>query len=102
MIIPKGTLTTSLLSVRLSSKLMEREREKREREGEKEQYQLAYQDFMSWYIEVPGGTLVTVMTRVDLGPDIPHWAFLTLITATAIRSVNSLIKYVKSFENTKN
>jgi hypothetical protein len=60
-----------------------------------ETFVLGFQDFISWYVDMGDGTttLVTVM-RMDLGKDIPRWAFLStaeLVSVQAMKSIRSLV-----------
>lgn len=53
----------------------------------------AYQDMMGWFVPLEGGgTLLVFIMQVDLGPDIPQWAFFTALAATAVWSMNALNK----------
>lgn len=59
----------------------------------KEKHIKAYQDMMGWFVELKGGgTLLVFVMQVDLGPDIPHWAFFTAVAATAAWSMAALNK----------
>ena len=53
----------------------------------------AYQDMMGWFVPLEGGgTLLVFIMQVDLGPDIPRWAFFTALAATAVWSMAALNK----------
>lgn len=59
----------------------------------KEKHIKAYQDMMGWFVALEGGgTLLVFVMQVDLGPDIPHWAFFTAVAATAAWSMAALNK----------
>jgi hypothetical protein len=59
----------------------------------KERHMKAYQDMMGWFVPLEGGgTLLVFVMQVDLGPDIPHWAFFTAVAATAVWSMGALNK----------
>ena len=83
-IIQKGTKMCALLNVDISPSI-----NKNPFNGE---HTKAYQDFIAWYTDADKGgkTLLTIVMRVDLGSDIPRWAFLTTVAATGIRSMKSL------------
>jgi hypothetical protein len=62
----------------------------------KETHIHAYQDMMGWFIPLEsGGTLLVFLMQVDLGSDIPHWAFQTAVAATAAASMRTLNKLTK-------
>jgi hypothetical protein len=55
---------------------------------------------MAWYEEVNGEdgrkmTRLSIVMRVDLGQDIPRWAFLLTVASTGITSMQKLQKYAK-------
>lgn len=72
----------------------EKTRERQRQKDRKEKHIKAYQDMMGWFIPLPqsGGTLLVFVMQVDLGPDIPHWAFLTAVAATAAWGMDALNK----------
>lgn len=88
-VIPRGTLISALVSIKIDESSFNTITERGE------QFVLAYQDFMSWYIPEQYGTKLIVIMRVDLGKDIPRWIFLTTIAATGIWSVNALKKLLE-------
>ena len=114
--IPNGTLMNAMVNVnididalessqrgmswrkvlnRLSSsdrvELHKREEERQRRKDRNERHIKAYQDMMGWFVPLEqGGTLLVFVMQVDLGPDIPHWAFLTAVAATASWGMDAL------------
>ena len=66
--IPRGTLVSSLVSIRMDRELLEGK-------STKDKYVPATQEYFAWFAKVDGGTQMTVLTRVDLGIDIPRYVF---------------------------
>lgn len=84
--IPRGTITHAMSSVHFESS-------KVTTDG----YIQAYQDFVAWFIDdKEDGTILLVMTKLNLGKDIPKWAFLTTVALTGIWSMESLKTLTKT------
>lgn len=118
-LVPKGTLMNAMVNVNIDLDALvaptkgfswtkafqrfspgekdysnEKTRERQRQKDRKEKHIKAYQDMMGWFIPLPqsGGTLLVFVMQVDLGPDIPHWAFLTAVAATAAWGMDALNK----------
>mmetsp|Transcript_29866 Transcript_29866/g.42600 ORF Transcript_29866/g.42600 Transcript_29866/m.42600 type:complete len:361 (-) Transcript_29866:180-1262(-) len=88
--VPKRTIISSLMSVNIATNNNELKSDTN--------YVHAFQDFIAWFIDDgKGGTLLVILMRVDLGSDIPKWAFLTTVAATGVWSMRALIKLSKEF-----
>ena len=116
--IPKGTLMNAMVNVNIDLDALEapekrfslhnifnrispkdkiesdeRSKERQRQRDRKERHIKAYQDMMGWFVPLEsGGTLLVFVMQVDLGPDIPHWAFLTAVAATAAWGMDTLNK----------
>lgn len=85
-IIPAGTLVSSLINVNIKDdkpiyKL--------------DQYVHAYQDFVAWFLpndDDAASTKLMIVMKVDLGADIPRWAFLATVAATGVNSMQKMKK----------
>ena len=81
-VIRKNTKMSSLVSVKFKDKIQE---------INTEHYVWSYQDFIAWFVDDGnGGTILTIVMMVNLGEDIPTWAFLTTVAVTGISSMSSL------------
>ena len=86
--IPRGTPTTTLVNVVPTAEL----------HTQPDGYVTSYQDFVAWYRprvskfgeQVPGETELTIVMRMDMGKDIPHWLFLFIVGMTGQSSMRSL------------
>jgi len=80
--ITRGTLTSVLVNVNVAH----------EDESRNRKYVSAFQDFMAWFVEGEqhDTTVLVIVMRVDLGDDIPKWAFLSTVAATGISSMKAL------------
>ena len=88
--IPRGARISSLISVNLGLDLLGKCRDSLLCNTTTGGYIEAYQDFVAWFSEADGGSRIDIVMRVDLGRDIPHWAFLATIAATGIGSMSTL------------
>lgn len=99
--IKKGTLMNAVVNVNVNLNLNlgdERDSNQGEKSGKKggkkgsgERYIRAYQDMMGWFVPLEtGGTLLIGVMKVDLGPDIPRFAFKTALAATVTWSMTAL------------
>ena len=87
-LIPRGTPTTTLVNVVPTAEL----------HTPPDGYVTSYQDFVAWYRPrtnkfgepVPGETELTIVMRVDMGKDVPHWLFLFIVGMTGQSSMRSL------------
>lgn len=93
MLIPRGTMMSILVSVRMSDEFLDQRRVGAS-EKAKERYVQGFQDFVGWFLPVPGGTRLVLVMRVDVGADIPKWAFMAVVAATGIPAMRSLSDYV--------
>ena len=85
--IPKGTITQSLISIKLSTDYTSMITKT------DETTYVEYQDFIAWFVDDNlGGTNLLIVMRVDLGKDVPHWAFTTTVGAMGVWSMQSLMK----------
>lgn len=114
-VVPKGALMNAMVNVNIDIDALEasekkywrkmlgrlssgdrmeankREEERQRRRDRNEKHIKAYQDMMGWFVPLEsGGTLLVFVMQVDLGPDIPHWAFLTAVAATASWGMDAL------------
>ena len=92
-IIPKGTLISSLVTVRLGRDVAEGQKDKL---ITKDKYIAASQDYFAYFTKFDGGTKLTVLTRVEMGFDIPTWALQPTIISTVAWSLISLKKLVEN------
>eukprot|EP01036_Dinobryon_divergens_P022451 gene22451-30708_t len=89
--IDKGTIVSSLMSVTLP------------KDEDILGYVRSFQDFIAWFLDDgTGGTLLVILMRVDLGPDIPNWAFLTTVAATGVWSMHAMMKLSRNFPYVNN
>lgn len=93
MLIPKGTMMSVLVSVRMSQDFLD-QKQVGSSERARERYVQGFQDFVGWFVPVPGGTRMMLVMRVDVGADIPKWAFFAVVSATGIPAIRSLSKYL--------
>ncbi len=115
--IPRGTLQSTLLNVIPTDDL-----QSKSKNDESTSYVTAFQDFTAWFVPMkeakfdstplptpsssspsedltPTHTQLTIVMRVDLGRDIPHWIFLLVVGATGLRSMRSLTSLItKNFK----
>ena len=91
--IPKGTLISSLVAVRLGKDIAEGQKDKL---ISKDKYVAASQDYFAYFSKVDGGTKLTVLTRVEMGSDIPTWTMRPTIISTVAWSLTSLKKLVEN------
>jgi len=62
----------------------------------KSRYKRAFQDFVVWFHDIGDNcTLLDIVMKVDMGNDIPRWAFITTVSTTGIWAMNALNKLVK-------
>ena len=63
----------------------------------KSQYKRAFQDFVVWFHDIGDNcTLLDIVMKVDMGNDIPRWAFITTVSTTGIWAMNSLNRLVST------
>ena len=115
--IPRGTLQSTLLNVIPTADL-----NSKSNNDDSSSYVTAFQDFTAWFVPMrkastiatplpnpsslspsedltPTHTQLTIIMRVDLGRDIPHWVFLLVVGATGLRSMRSLSSLItKNFQ----
>ena len=61
----------------------------------KSQYKRAFQDFVVWFHDIGDNcTLLDIVMKIDMGNDIPRWAFITTVSTTGIWAMNSLNRLV--------
>ena len=91
--LPKGTPTTTMVNVIPTDDVY-----KASTPPAESGYVRAYQDFVAWYRPrttrrgdvVEGWTELTIVMRVDMGRDIPHWLFLFMVGVTGVSSMKAL------------
>ena len=88
--IPRGARISSLISLKLGQDLLEKCRDSALCNTSSAGYIDAYQDFVAWFSGEENGSRIDIVMRVDLGNDIPNWAFLATIAATGIGSMAAL------------
>ena len=63
----------------------------------KSKYKRAFQDFVVWFHDIGDNcTLLDIVMKVDMGNDIPRWAFITTVSTTGIWAMNALNRLVSS------
>ena len=84
--VDKGILTNAVVNVNTGIKF--------QMNMKNETLVRAYQDMMGWFVPIDSGrgTLLIAVMKVDLGPDIPRFAFKTALSATVAWSMSSLRK----------
>ena len=60
-------------------------------------YKRAFQDFVVWFHDIGDNcTLLDIVMKVDMGNDIPRWAFTTTVSTTGVWAMNALNRLVSS------
>lgn len=87
--VERGILVNAIVNVNVIDKVLYPNGKQSSDSG----YVRAYQDMMGYLIPLEsGGTLLLSMMRVDLGPDIPRFAFKTTLGATVAWAMGALRK----------
>ena len=88
--ISRNTVINALVNVNIAS-------DNNWKGSNKSRYKRAFQDFVVWFHDIGNNsTLLDIVMKVDMGNDIPRWAFTTTVSTTGIWAKNALNRLVSS------
>lgn len=109
--ISRKTPTTSLITVTPTDQVAATSSGAVSSSSSSSSYVHSFQDFVAWYRPrinyrteevMEGWTELTIVMRVDLGRDIPHWAFMLLVGHTGVGSMKLLQDHIRRLEQKRN